>query len=667
MARLLRLVLAALAVVSAAFVTAPAPVSAGPADSDWLGVVNAYREMSGVPPVVEDAQMSAAARLHSCYQVYNGIGHDEIPGRRGYTVEGDESGNASNVATWGSHNVTARQFVELWMTGPFHTIGVLRPGLARSGYAACQDPEFSNMTAATLNVISGIEPIAWNEPVLFPGPGSRVRLNRFIAEWPDPVEMCGWTAPAGLPLIAMLPAQFSTVSASLSGPSGELTSCTLSAHNTSGVARNILDIDHAVLVVPREPLADGRYTATVTTEHGPVTWSFEIDQNAPLPARSGDAPPGPLPDTSTTAPAGRFAPVAPHRIVDSRTGDGLARLRARTPARLHVTDDGSAVAVSANFTVDRPAAPGFLTVYDCGEVPLTSNVNFADRAVPNASLVPVDANGDICLYASADTDVIVDVNGWVLAGSDVDAARLSTVPPARLADTRSSGRLAAGSVLRVKVAGRAGVAADAAAAVLNVTVVDPAASGYLSVYGCDGERPFVSNTNFVAGETRAAAAVSPLSGSGEVCVFSLVDADVLVDVSGFFAAGAGLEFAPVTPLRLADTRSSDPRVNAGSGGFPVAARNTIRVPVAGVRGLPADAAAATVNVTVVSPGGPGHLTVFPCGARPEVSAVNYGIPGVSVVPNLVTSPLSAGGELCVYTHEAAAIVVDVTGVWVPAG
>ena len=65
--------------------------------------------------------------------------------------------------------------------------------------------------------------------------------------------------------------------------------------------------------------------------------------------------------------------------------------------------------------------------------------------------------------------------------------------------------------------------------------------------------------------------------------------------------------------------------------------------VGGVAGVPADAAAVTLNVTVTNPSAAGFVTVWPCGQpRPLASNLNY-VAGQSV-PNLVLAKLGAAGE-----------------------
>ena len=121
---------------STAFAATPSPAFIPPT-ADWLTTVNYYRAMAGVGSVVEDPAMSAGAAAHSCYMLYNGISHDETPGLQGYTPEGDVAGNSGNVAVSSVINTSQRSHVELWMSGPFHAIGVLRANLRSTGFGKC--------------------------------------------------------------------------------------------------------------------------------------------------------------------------------------------------------------------------------------------------------------------------------------------------------------------------------------------------------------------------------------------------------------------------------------------------------------------------------------------------------------------------------------------------
>ncbi len=86
--------------------------------------------------------------------------------------------------------------------------------------------------------------------------------------------------------------------------------------------------------------------------------------------------------------------------------------------RVQVTGEGgvplgNVEAVSLNVTVVDPVAAGFVTVYACGDRPLTSSLNYtAGQIVPNAVLAPVSSDGEVCFYSSADAHLVVDVNAW---------------------------------------------------------------------------------------------------------------------------------------------------------------------------------------------------------------------------------------------------------------
>jgi M6 family metalloprotease-like protein len=242
--------------------------------------------------------------------------------------------------------------------------------------------------------------------------------------------------------------------------------------------------------------------------------------------------------------------------------------------------------------------------------------------------------------------------------------------PQRLLDTRAGqttadgqfagrGARAAGSTLALQVGGRVGLPTDAAAVVLNVTVTSPGAAGFVTAYPCDQKRPTASNLNYTAGQTVPNAVISAVSGDGTVCLYTLARAELIVDASGWFPAGA---FTPLArPQRLLDTRRGQPTADkrfSGTGTRP--GRSVLELPVAGRAGVPGDATAVAMNVTVTGPGGPGYVTVFPCGsATPTASNVNY--TAGQTVPNLVISRLGPDGSVCLYTHDTTELIVDVAG------
>jgi len=77
-------------------------------------------------------------------------------------------------------------------------------------------------------------------------------------------------------------------------------------------------------------------------------------------------------------------------------------------------------------------------------------------------------------------------------------------------------------------------------------------------------------------------------------------------------------------------------------------------------GVPGDAVAALLNVTAVRPDAAGHVTVFPCG-EPVPNASNLNYSSGAVVPNAVLAKVGSGGRVCLYTHAASDLIVDVAG------
>jgi hypothetical protein len=230
------------------------------------------------------------------------------------------------------------------------------------------------------------------------------------------------------------------------------------------------------------------------------------------------------------------------------------------------------------------------------------------------------------------------------------------VTPARALDTRSTNLLLPGQVLQVPLAGRFGVPGNAVAAVLNVTATDATAEGFLTVYPCAGTVPDTSNVNFVAGRAVPNQVLVGLAG-GQVCLTANQPVNVLVDVTGYYApppVGAG-RFTPIVPGRLIDTRSSS---------LKPAARTVVTVATLGQQGVPANAVAVALNVTVDGATGLGFLTVFPCAPTPpDASSLNY-VAGLTVA-NSVTVGIGQGGAVCVYTEASANVLVDVTGYYGP--
>jgi hypothetical protein len=654
-------VAAASFVSSTAGASVPSPAFI-PATADWLTTVNYYRAMAGVGSVVENGSLSAGAAAHSCYMLYNGISHDETPGLQGYTPEGDAAGNSGNVAVSSLINTSARSHVELWMSGPFHAIGVLRPNLQSTGFGKCDLASTPTWhSGATLDVLHGLgnDPRPAN-PILFPGNGTTTNLDRFVVESPSPMTFCGWTGSAGLPIIAMMPEAANSATASLVGPDGQpINVCVLSAANTSGVAQQILQGDNAVVIVPRTILAQGTYAVAASTSARNVNWSFTVDSAAATSAAAPAAQP--------SAPRTGLAPLAPARIVDTRVSVGATSLHAGVVTHVQVTGQGGipsdAKAVLANVTVTGPRGSGFLTMWNCSDnQPEVSTLNFsANETVANAATIPLNSSGQLCAFSSVSADLIIDVGGYY---SESAAGRYMPVSPVRLMDSRDGtgtpARLAAGQVVELPVVGVAGVPTDASVVALNVTGILPTVDAYVTAFPC-GSIPPTSSLNPAAGRVTPNLVMAQVSPAGTVCFFVNTAIDLVVDVVGYVSPGAENRFTPSTPFRFTDTRDARPELNAGQAGNRLAAGQILVVPIAGVRGVPAAARAISANLTVVGANDRGFVTAFPCGEVPTASNVNYEV--ATAVANAAELPLSGAGAICIYSSNSAHVIIDINGWW----
>ena len=226
----------------------------------------------------------------------------------------------------------------------------------------------------------------------------------------------------------------------------------------------------------------------------------------------------------------------PVRLADTRTG---TRVPAGGSLVVPVTGEGrapqGASAVSLFVAAADPAAAGYLTVYPCDvAVPLASNVNFrAGQTIGNGVFAKVSAAGTVCIHASAETDVVVDLTGAAVPGA---SSTFQPLVAGRLLDTRTTGAVpAAGSTLQLDFSDVDGVGA----VTLNLAAVEPTDDGFLTLYPCGGERPFVASVNYMAGITHSNQVTVKIGDGGKVCLFTLRATDLVIDVEGVHLLPAG--------------------------------------------------------------------------------------------------------------------------------
>ena len=383
-----------------------------------------------------------------------------------------------------------------------------------------------------------------------------------------------------------------------------------------------------------------------------------------------------------------FVPLVPARLLDTRPGfttidgqfAGAGPVSAQTAFDLAVLNRGgipvSGVdSVVLNVTVTTPTAAGFLTVWPSGNTrPLASNLNFVpSETVPNLVIAKLGSNGKISIFNSAgSTNVIADVVGYFTTGSD-----LTSLVPERLLDTRSGattidglfagiGALQAQSTLNLTILNRTNIPpSGVGTVVLNVTVANPSAAGFVTAWPADNTRPLASNLNFVPGEIIPNLVVAQVGTNGQVSLFnSAGSTDLVADIVGWFPPTP--ELTSLLPARVLDTRPGFTTIDGQFAGIgPVPGQTSIDITVVGRGGVPASGVGAVIlNVTVTTPTVAGFLTVWPTGsARPLASNLNF-IPA-QTIPNLVFAEVGADGKVSVFNSAGSSnVVADVVG-WFP--
>jgi hypothetical protein len=367
-----------------------------------------------------------------------------------------------------------------------------------------------------------------------------------------------------------------------------------------------------------------------------------------------------------------YRSLTPARVLDTRTGLGARKgiLAARGRVDLVVLGRGGVPAsgvsaVTLNVTATQQPRGGYVTVFPAGATrPLTSTVSFpANRSVANSVTMSVGFEGRVSLYASAQTHLVVDVQGFFATVSG-----LTGLVPARILDTRiglgvKMGQLPADGGVNLVVLGVGRVPTEGVSAVLlNVTATQEAASGSVTVFPTGTAKPSPTTSVLSFGPTQSVATgtVAKVGTEGQISLSVSAATHLVVDVQGYFTSGADL--TAVVPARVLDTArvlGSDPGLPPSTGALQALGEMDLKV--TGVGGVPATGVAAVVlNVTAAPAERGGVLTVFPAGVpKPATSTLNF--PPSMVTSNSTVVKVGAGGRVTFAGTARTHLAADVVG------
>ena len=298
-------------------------------------------------------------------------------------------------------------------------------------------------------------------------------------------------------------------------------------------------------------------------------------------------------DASALGAGGEYFAVAPDRVFNSTEDVPGGRVDANGEITVNVVGVGGipaedVLAVAVNVTVVGTPGRGFVSVrpsdYDASSDEPTSLINFeAGQTVPNFSIIGVGSEGALTIDLSSEVDgdvrVAVDVFGWVAKsaydGADADdGARLRTVTPDRILNTRESSSLGTQESIEVPVLGEGPVPNDSSitAVVVNMTGINNKADSTTTYLSASPEQVPAgqaeadsSNGNFAPGTVKANLAIVPVNDDGSIYVFNRDgNTDVLIDVVAYLETPeasddttAGRIVPLESPFRSFNTRADE--------------------------------------------------------------------------------------------------------------
>ena len=240
-----------------------------------------------------------------------------------------------------------------------------------------------------------------------------------------------------------------------------------------------------------------------------------------------------------------FYPLPPCRILDTRPeSGGTGPLTGGVTKDFPMTNNpacpvpASAKAYSLNISAVPNGPLYYLTAWPASgdnTPPIASTLNDSTGTiVANAAIVAAGVGGDVAIYPTNDTNLIIDINGYFAAPGGQNALSLYLSNPCRALDTRQSGGAFSGFLAVDVKGGPCALPPTAQAYVFNATVLPEGPLWYLTLWPDGGPQPNVSVLNAGDGyTTNNMAIVSTTNGSIDAYASSVTE--LILDVSNYFA------------------------------------------------------------------------------------------------------------------------------------
>jgi hypothetical protein len=434
-----------------------------------------------------------------------------------------------------------------------------------------------------------------------------------------------------------------------------------------------------VQCTPEPPWTDNQINAQVTvlqSELNGIELQITGDARGLVLFVEEDSAATPTPPTLQIKPVPTgFIPITPCRVADTRNtpngafaGPALSGQSVRDfaiPASA-CNIPAAATAYSLNVAVVPSGLLGYLTLWPSGQPqPLVATLNSDGRIKSTAAIIPAGANGAVSVYATDNTDLILDINGYFVLNTTPSALAFYPLTPCRLADTRNAGNpgvqiggpaLARDETRTLPIQSTAcGIPANAQAYSLNFAAL-PTGPLVMTAWPSGESQPLAASVNAVVITPTANAVIVPAGANGSINVWTSGPADLVIDVNGYFAAPdvllGGLWLYSQQPCRILDTRNPP-------GAQPFSGTVDFDITACGVQ---AGAQSYLLNATVVPATDTlGFLTLWPQGIpQPVVSTLNA--QDGAITGNMAIVPTN-NGSISIFAPQPTHLVLDLFGIF----
>jgi YVTN family beta-propeller protein len=362
--------------------------------------------------------------------------------------------------------------------------------------------------------------------------------------------------------------------------------------------------------------------------------------------------------------------------------------------KIYVTNDDNTITVIDGATNGTATVPGENVPYQVQANSVTNKIYVTDQrghevlvidgATNSTVTVPVGTSPFGLAVNSVTNRTYVANSGddtvSVIAGASASALQLVTVPPCRVVDTRNDDGTFGGPPIQGRSSrsfpipqGACGLPATAAAYSLNVTVVPHGPLGYLTIWPTGEDQPVVSTMNSLDGRIKANAAIVPAGYQGAVSIYAVATTDVVLDIDGYFAQPGGqtLEFYPLTPCRVADTRSDKYPQGLGTPNLSQGVARDFPVLLSPCIPSGVNAAAYSFNFTAIPYPSLGHalayLEVWPTGGQPQHPVSTLNNQTGTYVANAAVVPAGTGGMITAFPSDNTDLAIDINGYFAAPG